>query len=38
MQLFEISFSILKKKNFFQKTFSKTKKEMTFFTSKDNPL
>ena len=38
MQLFEISFSILKKKKKIQKTFSKMKKQMTFFTSKDNTL
>ncbi len=38
MQLFEITNSILKKNIFFQKTFSKMKKQITFFTSKDNTL
>jgi len=38
MQLFEITNSILKKKIFFKKLFKKMKKQMTFFTSKDNNL
>ena len=38
MSNFEIWISILKKKIFFQKTFSKMKKQMTFFISKDNTI